>query len=74
MRVLRGVLVLGGSTVEEENVASMGWSEVRERIVSAATMPPMEWPMRITWTEGSIVGEGVWEVTSMSITFSCSLF
>lgn len=43
------------------------------RRVSAATIPPMEWPIRIVWTEGSIVGEGVEEETSMSITFSRSL-
>lgn len=40
---------------------------------SAATMPPIEWPMRIVRTEGSIVGEGVRASTSMSMTFSCSL-
>lgn len=48
-------------------------SDVMARRVSAATIPPMEWPIRIVWTEGSIVGEGVEEETSMSITFSRSL-
>lgn len=55
---------------EEE---SIGRSDVRARIVSAATMPPMEWPIRIVRTEGSTVGEGVALETSMSITFSWSL-
>ena len=42
--------------------------------VSAATMPPMEWPMRITRTEGSTVGDGVSAATSMSITAFWSLY
>lgn len=49
-------------------------SDVMARRVSAATIPPIECPIRIVWTEGSIVGEGVEEETSMSITFSRSLF
>ena len=40
---------------------------------SAATMPPIEWPMRIVWTEGSIVGEGVEAATSRSMTLFWSL-
>lgn len=51
----------------------MARSEVRARMVSAATMPPMECPIRMVWTEGSTVGEGVWRETSISITFSRSL-
>ena len=51
----------------------MGVSEVIEMRVSAATMPPMEWPMRMTRTEGSMVGEGVPSLTSMSITKFWSL-
>lgn len=34
-------------------------SEVIASIVSAATIPPMECPMRIVCTEGSMVGDGV---------------
>jgi hypothetical protein len=33
----------------------------------------MEWPMRMTRTEGSIVGEGVLDATSRSITLFWSL-
>jgi hypothetical protein len=50
-----------------------GSSDVIARSVSAATMPPMEWPIRMVWTEGSMVGEGVLEATSISITTFCSL-
>lgn len=39
-----------------------------ESNVSAATMPPIEWPTRIVWTEGSTVGEGVEFATSRSMT------
>lgn len=53
---------------------SIGLSEVRARIVSAATMPPIECPIKTVRTEGSTVGEGVLFVTSMSITFSWSLY
>src|ERR1700722_2069201 len=52
---------------------SMGVSDVMAINVSAATMPPMEWPINIVRTDGSIVGEGVRFATSISITFSCSL-
>jgi hypothetical protein len=41
--------------------------------VSAATMPPMECPHRITCTEGSTVGDGVPLATSRSMTLSWSL-
>lgn len=51
----------------------MGVSRVMERRVSAATMPPIEWPMRITRTPGSMVGEGVFWATSRSMTLFCSL-
>lgn len=47
----------------EETVRSFA----RARMVSAATMPPMECPIRIVWTEGSTVGEGVCLDTSISI-------
>ena len=43
------------------------------RNVSAATIPPIEWPIKITRTEGSIVGEGVEAETSISITLFWSL-
>ncbi len=52
---------------------AMGLSEVRAMTASAATMPPIEWPMRMVRTEGSIVGLGVCAATSRSITFSRSL-
>ena len=45
-------------------------SEVMDRRVSAATIPPIEWPIKMVWTEGSIVGEGVLLETSRSITCS----
>ena len=51
----------------------MGVSDVMLRRVSAATIPPMEWPIRITRTEGSMVGEGVEAETSMSMTAFWSL-
>lgn len=51
----------------------MGCSEANSNRVSAPTMPPIEWPISITWTEGSMVGEGVELETSMSITLFCSL-
>lgn len=49
------------------------WSLTMERRVSAATMPPMEWPIRIVWTEGSMVGEGVLLATSRSMILFWSL-
>ena len=36
----------------------IGVSEARRRKVSAAIMPPIEWPTRMVCTEGSTVGEG----------------
>ena len=50
-----------------------GGSEVMDRRVSAATMPPMECPMRIVCTEGSTVGDGVPAETSRSMTTFWSL-
>ena len=52
----------------------MGDSEVMARRVSAATMPPIEWPMRMVWTEGSMVGDGVEAATSRSMTLFWSLY
>jgi hypothetical protein len=49
-----------------------GWSPMMESSVSAATMPPMEWPTRMVWTEGSTVGEGVELATSRSMTLFVS--
>ena len=57
----------------EEEEAGRGWSFARRRRVSAATMPPIEWPMRTVCTDGSTVGEGVECATSMSMTLFCSL-
>lgn len=51
----------------------MGCSEASSERVSAPTMPPIECPIRITCTEGSMVGEGVELATSMSITLFWSL-
>ena len=51
----------------------MGVSAMMARRVSAATMPPMLWPMRIVWTEGSMVGEGVPAATSRSMILFWSL-
>lgn len=36
-------------------------------------MPPIEWPIRTVWTDGSMVGEGVEWATSISITLFSSL-
>lgn len=51
----------------------MGLSCRIERTVSAATMPPIEWPTRIVRTEGSMVGEGVELATSRSMILFWSL-
>lgn len=51
----------------------MGASEVMDSRVSAATIPPMEWPIRIVRTDGSIVGDGVEADTSRSMTTFWSL-
>ena len=51
-----------------EEAGCMGGSETMDRRVSAATMPPIECPIRMTRTEGSMVGEGVEAETSRSIT------
>lgn len=45
-----------------------GVSPAMLRRASAATMPPIECPHRITCTDGSTVGEGVRFATSRSIT------
>ncbi len=71
MNVLSWALMSSEEVEGEEE--SIGLSEVRAMIVSAATIPPMECPIRIVRTEGSTVGEGVALETSMSITFSWSL-
>jgi hypothetical protein len=49
-----------------------GWSPMMESSVSAATIPPIEWPTRMVCTEGSTVGEGVELATSRSITLFVS--
>ena len=56
-----------GSDLTCEN-DGIGESDVIARRVSAATMPPMECPIKIVWTAGSTVGEGVEASTSRSIT------
>ena len=45
----------------------MGESEAMESRVSAATIPPIECPIRMVRTEGSIVGDGVDVATSRSM-------
>lgn len=62
---------IGSNLVPEDD--GTGESEVIVRRVSAATMPPIECPIRIVWTEGSTVGEGVEAATSRSMTLFCSL-
>ena len=52
----------------------IGVSAMMERRVSAATMPPMLCPIRMVWTEGSMVGEGVEAATSRSMTLFWSLY
>ena len=51
----------------------MRLSDRMESRVSAATIPPMEWPTKTVRTEGSMVGEGVEAETSRSMTTFCSL-
>jgi len=62
-----------GGGVDEVLLAEMGKSREMERRVSAATMPPIECPTRITRTEGLTVGEGVLAATSRSMTLLESL-
>src|SRR3954447_17550373 len=57
----------------EDVVGGKGCSFARRRRVSAATIPPIECPIRIVCTDGSIVGDGVACATSMSITLFSSL-
>ena len=54
---------------EDGGVEGMGRSDVMASRVSAATIPPMLCPMRIVWTDGSSVGDGVPASTSRSITW-----
>lgn len=66
------------SDTEDEELLSddgggRGCSDAKSKSVSAPTMPPMECPIRMTWTEGSTVGDGVRFATSRSMTLSCSL-
>ena len=67
--------VVEGSVVVVAEVAPklIGVSEIIEIRVSAARMPPMEWPMSMTLTDGSMVGAGVPSFTSRSITMFWSL-
>ena len=51
-----------------EATGGIGGSEMMDKRVSAPTMPPIEWPIRMTRTEGSTVGEGVDAETSRSMT------
>jgi hypothetical protein len=57
----------------EDVVGGSGCSLARIRSVSAATIPPIECPIRIVCTEGSIAGDGVECATSISITLFSSL-
>ena len=54
-------------------VGGKGCSFARRRRVSAATIPPIECPIRIVCTDGSTVGDGVACATSISITLFSSL-
>jgi hypothetical protein len=57
----------------EDMVGGKGCSFARRRRVSAATIPPIECPIRIVCTDGSTVGDGVACATSISITLFSSL-
>ncbi len=52
----------------EDVVGGSGCSLSKESRVSAAIIPPIEWPIRMVCTDGSIVGDGVECATSMSMT------
>lgn len=54
--------------LDSDDGAGIGCSKLRRLIASAPTMPPILCPQRITWTDGSIVGDGVELSTSISIT------
>ena len=62
---------VGFDLVAEED--GTGESDVMASRASAATIPPIECPIRIVWTEGSTVGEGVAAATSRSMTLFWSL-
>ena len=64
----------GDVELSGEDEAGIGGSEMMERRVSAATMPPIECPTKTTRTEGSMVGEGVEAETSRSMTLFWSLW
>jgi hypothetical protein len=70
--VFDGKFAASGSE-KEDVVGGSGCSLARRRRVSAATIPPIECPMRIVWTDGSMVGDGVAFATSISITLFSSL-
>jgi hypothetical protein len=57
----------------EDVVGGKGCSFAIRRRVSAATIPPIECPIRIVWTDGSTVGDGVACATSISIILFSSL-
>jgi hypothetical protein len=68
-------LLCSGSIVEpicEFLTECRGWSPMMESSVSAATIPPIEWPTSMVWTDGSTVGEGVELATSRSMTLFVS--
>jgi len=64
---------MGDAELSGEDEGGIGGSEIMDKRVWAATMPPMECPTKITRTEGSIVGEGVEAETSRSMTLFWSL-
>jgi hypothetical protein len=57
----------------EDVVGGKGCSFAIRRRVSAATIPPIECPIRIVWTGGSTVGDGVACATTISIILFSSL-
>ena len=75
--LFRGVAVPFFDRIESiefrEDEGGIGGSDIIDSRVSAPTMPPIEWPIRMTRTEGSIVGEGVAAETSRSMTLFWSL-
>ena len=65
--------VLFPEVVSDAGRYGIGDSDAMAKRVSAATMPPIECPIKIVWTDGSIVGDGVEAATSRSMTLFWSL-
>jgi hypothetical protein len=70
--VFEGKFVTSGLE-REDIVDGSSCSFAKRRRVSAARIPPIECPISIVCTDGSIVGDGVACATSISITLFSSL-